>query len=133
MEELNVMFNDLFNNKIVSNSQEQQLILKNKEIRVKEYLSNKQETDVKYDIYENDIEKILKELPNNKSIGFADVSNEMYKYGSSPLLIKILKNFFEKMIRFGKIPLLFNVGIIRPIIKDEKKDPKDKNNYDLWF
>ncbi|RNA44136.1 hypothetical protein BpHYR1_007252 [Brachionus plicatilis] len=49
------------------------------------------------------IREVLKSIPNGKSPGFANISGEILKIA----------------------PYLFNIGIIKPIVKDFKSDPND--------
>lgn len=81
-----------------------------------------------YFISEEDLKRIINDLPNGKSAGFSDVTNEMFKYGMSKTLLNVTKNLLEKIIKFGKIPKFFNIGIIKPIIKDDQKSCNDLNN-----
>ncbi|RNA25856.1 RNA-directed DNA polymerase from mobile element jockey-like [Brachionus plicatilis] len=74
------------------------------------------------------VHKVIKKLPNGKARGFNDVSNELYKYGSTRSLIELTAILMEKIINIGFIPTLFNVGKILPIIKDEEKSKTDVNN-----
>lgn len=39
-----------------------------------------------------------------------------------------MSKIFEKIIRFKQIPYLFNVSIIKPLVKDSKKSNSDANN-----
>ncbi|RNA07429.1 hypothetical protein BpHYR1_045150 [Brachionus plicatilis] len=73
----------------------------------------------------NDIKKIIAMLPNGKSSGFSEASNEMFKYGTSNTLIHLISALIEKIINSGIIPSFFNVGKISPIIKDPNKSKSD--------
>jgi hypothetical protein len=75
----------------------------------------------------NVIIKILEKLPNGKSMGFAEISNEMIKYGDRENMSMIISALFEKMIQTGQLPYLFNVGKINPLIKNEKERTNDLN------
>ncbi|RNA18728.1 RNA-directed DNA polymerase from mobile element jockey-like [Brachionus plicatilis] len=63
---------------------------------------------------------------NGKCKGFNDIKNAMYKYGMSDTLIMII---IEKIIQFGHIPKFFNIGKIKPIVKDDTKSCCDLNNF----
>ncbi|RNA04086.1 RNA-directed DNA polymerase from mobile element jockey-like, partial [Brachionus plicatilis] len=76
----------------------------------------------------NDIKKLIAMLPNGKSSGFSEASNEMFKYGTSNTLIHLISALIEKIINSGIIPSFFNVGKISPIIKDPNKSKSDYNN-----
>ncbi|CAF1140494.1 unnamed protein product [Brachionus calyciflorus] len=107
---------------------EQKKSLDEIEKRIMDY---EKEVSGKNDVYSlsyDVIKQIIKNLPNGKSKGFSDTSNEMFKYGACETLIKIIKKFMEKIIQFGKIPKFFNIGIIKPIVKDDQKSANDLNN-----
>ena len=74
------------------------------------------------------IRKIMEELPNNKAIGFAEVTNEMFKYSCIEEITIIVSEIIKQMIRFGEMPYFFNVGKIMPIIKDDKESNSELNN-----
>jgi hypothetical protein len=68
------------------------------------------------------LQKIIHDLPNGKSIGFSEITNnEMYKYGPMHQLSYLLAVVFQNMIKFNVIPFLFNEERIIPILKNEKK------------
>ena len=79
-------------------------------------------------LQDKNIENVIKNIPNGKSVGSAGVSGEMFKYGISGELVKTLNMIFSKMINYQVMPYLFNVGIIKPIVKNENEDPNDINN-----
>ena len=72
--------------------------------------------------------EIITDLTNGKSSGSAGIKAELNKYGTSLLMIKLLAVVFEKMIKFNITPYLFNVGIVKPIVKDSTKDCNDPKN-----
>ncbi|RNA00959.1 hypothetical protein BpHYR1_028217 [Brachionus plicatilis] len=74
-----------------------------------------------YKLETNGISDIIGSLPSGKSIGLHGVSNEMIKCAASSTLVNILKNLFEKIINSQVFPCLFNISIIKPLIKDVKK------------
>jgi hypothetical protein len=82
----------------------------------------------KYEINEFAIERIIKNLDNNKSNGNNGISNEQFKYGISWQLTNLLKSIFENMIQFNIMPINFNIGKITPIIKDSEGSHTDINN-----
>ena len=91
---------------------------------------NKNKIYNNYSLNHNNLSNIIKYLPNGKSSGFSGVQPEMYKYGLSFYLVKIIGAIIEKMIKFSITPYLFNVGIIKPLVKDEKKEPTDQKTCD---
>ena len=76
----------------------------------------------------NELETILRNLPNGKSVGPSGVSNEMIKYCESAHLTCLFKELFEKMINFSIMPYLFNLSIFKPLVKDPKKSTIDISN-----
>ncbi|CAF1136071.1 unnamed protein product, partial [Brachionus calyciflorus] len=81
-----------------------------------------------FEIKEKEIENAITSLRNGKSVGFGCVSNEMVKYTCSNDLVVILKTVFEKMINFQVVPYLFNISVLKPLVKCSKKSNKDINN-----
>jgi hypothetical protein len=74
------------------------------------------------------IENIIKELKNGKAIGFSNVSNEMLKYGICDNISVTLSYMMEWIINSGNIPKLFNISLLKPLIKDTSKSADDPNN-----
>lgn len=129
IEELEKYYHDLFNkhnnddpeHDDVNQAEMNKLI----EEQVKKRKTNKQETkNVPVKLVDN----ILKQLKNNKAIGWAGVSNEMLKYAKCEELSKLLGRVFEIIINTGVIPTFFNISILKPLIKDEMKSSNDKGN-----
>jgi hypothetical protein len=117
-------FKQLFNEKLISNEENMNKlsqIVMNYEIGINNNYD-------KYEISEFTIERILKELENNKTNGASGTTNEQFKHGLCWQLIILLKNMFEKMIQFNIIPQNFNIGKISPIIKDDNGSEMDLNN-----
>lgn len=52
----------------------------------------------------------------------------MLKYSSSKHIFEYLTLLFEKMIQYQQVPYLFNISILKPIIKDTNKPNNDLNN-----
>ncbi|CAF0764440.1 unnamed protein product [Brachionus calyciflorus] len=95
---------------------------------VKEYTYKYQNVVFDYQINTENITKLFEKLPNNKTIGINDVSNEMLKYSNNKKLKEHLKNVFEIIINRQVIPYIFNTSIIKPILKDSKKSGSDIDN-----
>ncbi|CAF1025673.1 unnamed protein product [Brachionus calyciflorus] len=74
------------------------------------------------------LKDIVNRLPNGKSSGFNDVNYEMIKYSNSEAIIEMIRIVYEKMIKFQVVPYLFNVSVIKPLVKDSKKLSNDINN-----
>ena len=74
-----------------------------------------------FKIDENKLVNIINKLPNNKAVGYNKISNEMIKYGISPQLIKLIKLMFETIKNNDVMPKNFNKGLVKMLVKDEKK------------
>jgi hypothetical protein len=68
---------------------------------------------------------MVNELKKGKSVGLRGLSNEMIKYCPSSKLIPLLARMFNFMINEQIQPDGFNVSILKPIIKNDKK-PNDE-------
>lgn len=77
---------------------------------------------------QNELAEVIGKLKNGKAVGFSGVTNEMLKYGSCTDLIKALKYIYEWMINTARVPKLFNLSVLKALIKDEKKSSGDINN-----
>jgi retron-type reverse transcriptase len=73
---------------------------------------------IEYKVDKKRTMKIMKNLANNKAMGAAGVVNEHYKYGPDHVLNEIVAGIFQLMINYQYMPYFFNVGIVKPIIKD---------------
>lgn len=67
-------------------------------------------------------------MKNGKATGFSGVSNEMLKNGWNKITSTVLKQMYEWMINTGSIPKLFNISILKPLIKDESKPSDNLGN-----
>lgn len=124
MDRLTIEFKQLFNEKLIS-CEENEEKSKNS---IEEYLQENINNQTQVKIEQEDLISILKSLNNGKSIGHANISNEHFKYGITNELIEWLTVIFESIINRNVIPDTFNIGIVKPIIKDEKKLSNDINN-----
>ncbi|RNA27925.1 RNA-directed DNA polymerase from mobile element jockey-like [Brachionus plicatilis] len=52
----------------------------------------------------------------------------MIKFGLSDKLIKILKLIYETLFRYNVMPKIFNIGLVKLLVKDQKKSNSDINN-----
>ncbi len=80
---------------------------------------------------EEAVESIIKELKNGKAIGYHGISNEMLKYAISKenkKLVTFITIFYRKIIETSTVPEDFNISIIKPLIKDNKKPSNNKSN-----
>ena len=124
MNDLSREFGDLFNKKLLDNSSQEEV----SRTKVEKFKMEYENVIFNYSLQNKNIENIIRDIPNGKSVGSAGVSGEMFKYGMSIELVQALNILFTKMINHQVIPHLFNVGIIKPIVKNENEDPNDINN-----
>ena len=131
-QEVNISIEDLkdefykqFNDKLFKN-EETSLKAEEHFEKIKENIGTK--TYKEFSVNRGHVGKIIKEISNGKSKGFAGAQPEMYKYAYSDELIDIISSIIEIMIRYTITPYLFNVGIIKPLVKDENKGGNDLNN-----
>ena len=75
-----------------------------------------------------EIESVLRNLPNNKAIGYNGICNEMFKYAASLRLIKTVSQLFNLMMKSEKMPDGFNTSIIKPLVKNSKKPTDQMSN-----
>ena len=76
---------------------------------------------------DDEIEKALKRLKNNKAAGFDCIINEFLK-NSPQTMVHMLTRWFNLVLRSGVIPEEWCIGIIQPIFK-KKGSPNDPDNY----
>ncbi len=77
------------------------------------------------------IRLMLNGLSMNKAIGIRGISHEMLKYNTSKRLPVVLSKFFDLLTNHQITPKLFNISIIKPIIKDVNKPNDDINSIRL--
>ena len=123
VEQLKNEFSMLFNTRLAPNEEQERLATR----RVEEF-KQRPHLSQWYRVSKADIKWTLKNIPNGKSRGYAGAQNEMFKYCISDEMIMLLKIIFEKMINYAITPQLFNVGVIKPLVKDTSKDSGDPNN-----
>lgn len=92
-----------------------------------EFKMNKSDKDY-IKLKSNSVRTLIDSLSNGKAVGFSCVSNEMLKYGNTPLVTDTLTYLYEWMINSGSVPELFNISILKPLVKDSKKSQDDLNN-----
>ena len=71
-------------------------------------------------ISENKVESILNGLKCNKATGISGISNEMYKYAERPTLVQIVQLILMIIINKHIMPQIMNVGLMFPLLKDQK-------------
>lgn len=81
-----------------------------------------------FKIEDDKLIKIMNNLQNNKSPGYNGISNEMIKYGLSPKFISILKLLYEIIINYDLMPRNFNIGMVKLLVKEKRKDCNDFSN-----
>ena len=79
-------------------------------------------------IEEENVRMIIENLKNGKAVGFSGVSNEMLKHGNTKVINSTLTYLMEWMINTATIPKLFNISILKPLIKDHTKGSNQLSN-----
>lgn len=123
IDKLKLEYHNLFNDKLCSNNiNEAESIRKNNEF------IEAQPDSYNHRINRSDLESIVKSLKNGKAAGISETTNEMFKYGCCKGLVEILFNILSTIINQKVMPTGFNVGIIKPIVKNSSLDPDDIAN-----
>ncbi len=78
-------------------------------------------------IREQEVEKTIKTLKNNKAPGFDRITNENLKY-AGPNAVCAITVIFNSMIQLEHVPQCFKKGVIVPIPKGGGKDTTQKGN-----
>ena len=76
----------------------------------------------------DEMKEVVKNLPNNKSIGCDGIPSEVYKYAPLRLLI-ILTILLTSFIRHQYLPDAVMRILIIPLLKSKLKDPASSDNY----
>ena len=79
-------------------------------------------------IKEENVRMIIKNLKNGKAVGFSGVSNEMLKHGNTKVINATITYLMKWMINSATIPKLFNISILKPLIKDPSKGSNQLSN-----
>jgi len=127
IDEIKKQYKNLFNNSNFPDSKRDEDEKRELEKLIEEYKTNSGNEDM-IEIKEEILETLVNNLKNGKSTGFSGVSNEMMKNGWCKTISNVLKELFEWMINTGTIPHLFNISILKPLIKDESKGNNNLNN-----
>jgi hypothetical protein len=80
------------------------------------------------EISEMRINKHIDNLKNKKACGFNQIENEAYKLAPRDITVRVIKILFETIINHKLKPELLNIGVLCPIIKDNKAANNDLNN-----
>ena len=120
-----VEFQRLFGEEIVKSNEDIETLV---ESEVSSYNQQIGEHTINYNACRSEMNKIIKSLPNNKSIGHDEISNEMIKYGCNSELNEMWCQIIEDMIKYGISPNNFNIGKIIPILKSNTGPSDNINN-----
>jgi hypothetical protein len=71
---------------------------------------------------------MLNELQTGKAIGLRGVQNEMLRFCPSYKLTTTIAMLFDTMLNEQTQPDAFNISLLKPIIKDDKKPNTELNN-----
>ena len=84
-----------------------------------EYVATNSKVTHNHTTTPEEIRKMLNNLSLGKAVGIRGLSHEMLKYNGSEILKNVIAKLFDAMINFHVSPKIFNVSIIKPILKDE--------------
>ena len=82
------------------------------EKKTNDFIKEEESTRFEYNVNIEKLDKKIKNLPNNKSVGLTLLSNEMLKYSCNSTITETIKVVFEKMVNTQTMPYLFNLSII---------------------
>jgi len=140
LEEINNDYKKLFNERNKSNFSKESEAKEKVEKLLNDYKTNESnECPISDSKMKFIIKDKIKALSNNKAIGITGLSNEMLKYGLVPneatdeekendILIESIAIIYKAMICNQHVPPLFNVSIIKPLVKDCSKDTDNIGN-----
>ena len=115
IENIKTEYKTLFTDEIIYGEKE----LKIKQ-EVKEYWEKYKNKIEIYKIDKKIMTKILKQLPNNISMGHSGVINEMVKYSRGNKMENIITDLIQTIICTGINPNRMNIGRVIPIIKNNQ-------------
>ncbi|CAF1137773.1 unnamed protein product [Brachionus calyciflorus] len=125
LDKLHSEFEKMFNERVSTEGNQEDIEIKTK---VKKYVEELKNFNEQYQVNEDIIDEIIKNLPNNKQCGKSGVKNEMLKYGRSPLLTKLVAIFISKIINQKTVPSNLSIGKITPILKNSTESNKSTSN-----
>jgi len=128
LHEIVNIYKTLFNTSNMPDEERDSKDVNDLEKLIKDYQLNKDGINEEIKVTPERIERILKNKKNGKAVGFTNVSNEMLKYGCNSNITTTLAYFMEWIINSGSIPKLFNISLLKPLIKDTNKSADDPNN-----
>jgi len=123
IEQAKDMFQELFNNPF--NKSPTSDIAKEK---LSIFKKMHKDTVFDYKINNEVLIKIIKSMNTNCSVGFCGIPNEMFIHGINDETIKIVKAILELYINYNINPKFFNIGLVKLLVKDGKKNLDDINN-----
>lgn len=126
LNEIREQYSKLFNNSNFPDETRDRVEKEKLDRLINEYKNKRLKDDIR--ITKDSVISIIKGLKNGKSIGFSCVSSEMLKYGLCEEIAETMRNIYEWMLNSGCIPHLFNISILKPLIKEESKGNDNINN-----
>lgn len=124
IEKIKEEFKKLFNTKIFSNVESE----KAAEEEIKKAEEENAEKPANIEITFSEMQGVIKQLKNCKSIGPDGISNEYIKCCASDLFVQSLTSMYQAMFKHKCVPEGFNTSRITPIIKDKAKSWSDQAN-----
>jgi hypothetical protein len=124
MDQIEDYYDKIFNSMNTINDDDLNNINKSNIILLDKISTKKHNIKIQYEIVEN----IIKRLKNKKAAGHQKTENECFKYSNTGRISKIISKFFQYMINNNIMIEELNIGVIKLLIKDKKKDNTDLNN-----
>ncbi|RNA40614.1 RNA-directed DNA polymerase from mobile element jockey-like [Brachionus plicatilis] len=124
MNQLQSEFFKQFNERIIHSSPNENT----NKVTVSDFVTSLKDKELSFELETDTIREIIENLPNGKSAGIGGVTYEMLKNSSNELVSKYLTIIYKKLIRFQQTPYLFNISLLKPIIKNTKSSNKDISN-----
>lgn len=130
LQQIRLHYDQLFNTSNIPNAERDKREEEELKQRIEAYNNNErdkcEEDYIKISGFT--ISNIISNLKNSKATGFSCVSNEMLKYGNTKMITEMIAFIMEWMMNNTIIPKLFNISILKPLIKDQSKGANDINN-----
>jgi hypothetical protein len=97
-------------------------------LKVEEYLSNHSNSIFRRKTDQSLIKAMIGNLSLRKAIGLRGISHEMLKFNCSKKLAAVIARLFDLITNHQIMPDVFNLSVIKPLVKDPKKPSDDIGN-----
>jgi len=97
-------------------------------LKVEEYLSYHSNSIFRRKTDQSLIKTMTGNLSLRKAIGLRGISHEMLKFNCSKKLAAVIASLFDLITNHQIMPDVFNLSVIKPLVKDPKKPSDDIGN-----